>query len=749
MIKNFKILKYIFIFLFLIITNKSYSDIVNEIKINGNDRISEETIKMFTNIKINDEVNVQDLNLILKRLYDSNFFEDVKIKFNDNVLEILVLELPIIQNINYEGVNSQSLRNNIFNNLLLKPRSSFNKSFLDQDKKLILNNLKNLGYYFSNLDIFIEEIDNKLVNITYKVDLGEKARIKRITFIGNKIFKNRKLRSIILSEEYKFWKFVSGKKYLNENLISLDNRLLKNFYLNNGYYNVVINSSFGKLINENEFELIYNIDAKEKVFFNNLTLELPNDFDKNNFLSLENLFSDLKNKPYSLNQIEKITNEINNINVKEQFENLNASVDETLNNNKLDIVFKIEETKKIYVQKINIYGNNVTRESVIRNQLEVDEGDPFNEILYTKSINNLKSLNFFKTVNTDVSSGDLPNSKIIDVIVEEKATGEIFAGAGFGTNGGTVAFGVKENNYLGQGISIDSNISVNSESIKGLFTVTNPNFNNTDKSIFASLQALETDRLSTFGYKSNKAGFAIGTNFEYLDDFILGIASSNFYEKIETDNSASVRQQAQKGNYWDTFLKLDFDYDKRNQKFQTSDGFRSFYSLDLPIISENNTLTNTYDFRTFSELYNNNITSFSLFLQSASSISGDNIKLSERLFIPSNKLRGFERGKIGPKDGEDYIGGNYITAMNLTTTLPVLFENVQNIDFSVFFDAANLWGVDYNSSLDDGSQIRSSIGIAVDWFTPIGPLNFSLSQPITEKSSDVTETFRFNLGTSF
>ena len=191
----------------------------------------------------------------------------------------------------------------------------------------------------------------------------------------------------------------------------------------------------------------------------------------------------------------------------------------------------------------------------------------------------------------------------------------------------------------------------------------------------------------------------------------MGIASSNFYEKIETDNSASVRQQAQKGNYWDTFLKLDFDYDKRNQKFQTSDGFRSFYSLDLPIISENNTLTNTYDFRTFSELYNNNITSFSLFLQSASSISGDDIKLSERLFIPSNKLRGFERGKIGPKDGEDYIGGNYITAMNLTTTLPVLFENVQNIDFSVFFDAANLWGVDYNSSLDDGSQIRSSIGM--------------------------------------
>jgi len=749
MIINFRMFKFIFICFLFLIANNSYSDIVNEIKIVGNDRVSSETIKMFSNIKTNDEIDLQDINNILKKIYDSNFFDDVKIKFENNILEIIVDESPIIENIYFEGIKSSTIRNSVFSNLSLRPRSSFNKYSLDKDKKIILNNLKDLGYYFANLNLFLENIGNKKVNITFKVDLGQKAKIKKISFIGNKIFKDRKLRNIILSEEYKFWKFVSGKKYLNESLISLDNRLLKNFYLNNGYYNVEINSSFAKLLKDNEFELIYNINAKEKVFFNELSILLPNDFNKNNFLLLENLLKNLKNEPYSLRQIEKITDEINDINIKDQFENINALVEENLNGNKLDIIFKIEETEKVYVQKINIYGNNITRESVLRNQLEVDEGDPYNQILHTKSINNLKSLNFFKTVNSNISDGDLPNSKIIDLTVEEKATGEIFAGAGFGTNGGTIALGVKENNYLGQGIALDSNFSINSESIKGLLSVTNPNYNNSDKSIYAVIQALETDRLTTFGYKSNKAGFSIGTNFEYLKDFNFGIGSSNFYERIDTDSTASLRQQAQKGDYWDTFLKLDFDYDKRNQKFQTSDGFRSFYSLDLPLISDNNTLINTYDFRSFSELYENNITSFSLFLQSASSISGDDIKLSERLYIPSNKLRGFERGKVGPKDGDDFVGGNYITAINVSTTLPVLFEEVQNIDFSLFFDAANLWGVDYNSSLDNGSEIRSSVGIAVDWFTPIGPLNFSLSQPITEKSSDVTETFRFNLGTSF
>ena len=751
MIKNFRLFGFVSIFLFIFLSSNSYSDAVNKITISGNKRISSETIKTFSNVKLNEVINVNDLDNILKNIYSSNFFDDVKIIFQNNILEIIVSESPIIEDITYDGIKSQSLRNDLFSNLLLKPRSSYNSTDLNKDKKLILDNLKNLGYYFSTVDIFVEQIEDEKVNITYKIELGNKAKIKRISFVGNKIFKDRKLRNIILSEEYKFWKFVSGKKYLNENIIDLDNRLLKNFYLNNGYYNVEINSSFGKLLNEkeNEFELIYNINAKDKVFFNELTLDLPADFDKKNFLSLEKLFSNLKNSPYSLYQIEQITNLINEINIKDQFESINASAEENLNENKLDIVFRVEPTEKVYIEKINIYGNNVTRENVLRNQLEVDEGDPFNEILHSKSINNLKSLNFFKTVNSNISDGSLPNTKIIDLTVEEKATGEIFAGAGFGTNGGTIAFGIKENNYLGKGISLDSNISINRETIKGLFSVTNPNINNSDKSVYASIQALETDRLSTFGYKSNKTGFSFGTNFEYLNDFNLGIGTSNFYEKIETDSTASTRQQSQKGNYWDTFLKLNLDYDKRNQKFQTSDGFRSFYSLDLPIISEKNTLINTYDFKTFSELYENSITSFGLFLQSAYSISNDDIKLSERLYIPSSKLRGFERGKVGPKDGSDYVGGNYLTAINISTTLPILFEEVQNVDFSLFFDAANLWGIDYNSSLDDGSKIRSSIGLAIDWLTPVGPLNFSITQPLTEKSSDVTETFRFNLGTSF
>ena len=223
----------------------------------------------------------------------------------------------------------------------------------------------------------------------------------------------------------------------------------------------------------------------------------------------------------------------------------------------------------------------------------------------------------------------------------------------------------------------------------------------------------------------------------------------HFKKKIETDATASSRQKSQEGNYWDTFINFSADVDKRNQRFKTTDGYRTYYNLDLPLISDNNTLTNTLSYKTYLELYEKNVTTLGFYLQGANSITNDDVKLSERLFVSGSRLRGFESGKIGPKDGDDFVGGNYAATFNVSTTLPKILENNQNVDLLFFMDAANLWGVDYNSNIDDSSKIRSSIGLAVDWLTVVGPLNFSLSEAITKNDSDVTESFRFNIGTTF
>jgi outer membrane protein insertion porin family len=748
MIKNFRKFTFILI-LFCLKINLVSSEVITKIEIVGNERISNETIIMFSDIKTGDDLKNSDLNIILKNLYDSNFFNNVSVGLTNNLLSISVEEAPLIQNITLTGIKAKKFEDLIIENRILKPKSSFNEFLLSEEINLIKSQFKQLGFYFAEVEAKIKELDNNLVDIEYKINMGEKSKIAKISFIGDKIYKNRKLQSIIVSEEYRFWKFISGKKYLQEQLINLDKRLLKNFYLNNGFYNVKINSSFAKLIGNNEFELIFNIDSGDKIFFGELNIVLPNDFDKSNYENLDKLFKNLENNPYSINAVDKILEEIDKITIQEEFKTINASINEVINDNKLNINFIIEESDKFFVERINIYGNNITRESVIRNQLELDEGDPFSDLLVKKSENNIKSLNFFKKVKTNIIDGKDESSKILNFEIEEKPTGEIMAGAGAGTEGGTFYFGIKENNYLGKGVAVDANATFSAEAFKGSLNISNPNYNNSDKRVFFNLQAIEIDQLKNYGYKTNKNGFEIGTSFEYLEDLNIGLSTSSFVEKIETDATASSRQKKQAGNYLDLFLNLDLNLDRRNQKFKTSEGYFSNYDVKLPLISDTHTLTNSYNYKIFSELFENNISSFSILLRGATSLTNDDIKLTERLSIPSRKLRGFESGKVGPKDGADFIGGNYLVSLNLQSNMPFFFQNSQNLDAVIFFDAANVWGVDYDSSIDDGSKIRSSIGVGIDWLTPVGPLNFSLSEVISKKDTDIEESFRFNLGTTF
>lgn len=744
-------IRYLLIILlsFFLSFNSYSSDNIKKILINGNERVSDETIKMFSEIQVNSKINNTIVNEITKKLYETNYFNNVLVEYENNILKITVDENPIIQNIQYNGIKSKSLRQQLLRDVNLKARSSYSEYLLNIDKKIILQNLKNNGFYLSNVTISKKELENNKIDLIYDIELGDKSKIEKITFLGNKIYKDKKLRNVIISEENRFWKFLSKRKFVNQEIINFDKNLLRNFYLNKGYYDVEISSTFAKMTNDKNFELIFNIDAKNKYFFSDIELKLPQDFNEDYFENVTSFFSDLRGSPYSINSIEKIIEKLEEISIQEEYQSVITTVNEEIINDKINLEFELKESEKYFVKKINIFGNNVTQENVIRNQFEIDEGDSFNDILAKKTINSIKSLGFFKDVKKEILTDEISKTKIINITVVEKPTGEILAGAGLGTSGGTATFSVKENNYLGRGIGLQALASVDENSLKGKFSVSNPNFNNSDKSLSLSVESLETDLLDTSGYKSNRTGFMFNTNFEYLDDLNLGLGQSTYFEKISTNSTASTRQKSQEGNYWDTFVLINADYDKRNQKYQTSEGFRSFYSLDFPLISDTNTLTNTYSYTFYDELYEENVSSISFYVKAANSLSGDDIKLSERLFLPGKKLRGFEQGKIGPKDGTDYIGGNFASSVNITSTIPKILPNSENTDFVLFMDIANIWGVDYDSSIDTSNKIRSSIGFGVDWFSILGPINFSLSQALSKTSSDKTETFRFNLGTTF
>ena len=740
---------YKILIVFTLFTISARSQDFKDILINGNLRISDETILVFSDLPSKNFLDENAINDALKKLYSSGFFKNVIIKIENKKLIIEVIENPIIQTIFIEGIKNKKLNKSLNEVLILKNRSSFNSLLVKKDVDSILNLLKNKGYYFSKVVSSVQDLGSSKVDLFYDVELGKKAIITKISFIGDKKFKDSTLRNVILSEEFKFWKFISGKKFLNEGLINFDKKLMNNFYKNKGFYDVVIDSSFANYLGDDEFELVYNITSGKKYYFNELTLKLPTDYDTDDFNELNQIFSNLKGEPYSVNSITKILNEIDKIVMNEQYEFLKSTVDEKINSNLINLSFNIEESEKYYVEKINIYGNNITQEEVIRNVMIVDEGDGFNQLLHKKTLNNLNALNYFKNVKDEIIDGTLENQKIINITVEEKPTGEITAGAGIGTGGGTLVFGVNENNFLGRGLEFGTDIAFSQESVKGQISLNNPNYKGTNRSLDFSAESQTTDRLKSFGYKSNKTGFIMSSGFEVYEDYFLSIGTSSYFEDLETDSTASAAMKKQNGSYFDTFFNYTVALDTRNQRYKTTDGYISRFTQNVPLISNNYTLTNAYDFRVYDKFFNENVATYSIFISTTNALASKEVKLSERLFLSENRLRGFETGKIGPMDGADFIGGNYTMAFNVNATLPQILPSLQNTNFSLFFDAANVWGVDYNKGIADGGKIRTSIGLAVDLFTPIGPLNFSLSEPITKSKNDITEFFRFNLGTTF
>jgi len=738
-----------FIIISLFQINISNSEIINKIEIEGNNRVSVKSIILFSDVDINQNIDSNDLNTILKNLYNTNFFENITIDFKNNILSINVSENPIIQNLEINGVKDK-IKDQLIKKLKLRNKSSYVNSFATQDLNLVTNILKSQGYYFVDIKMLKKLNANDTIDLIYNIDLGDKAIIKRINFIGDKKFKDRKLRHIIVSEADKPWKFISNKKYLDEKRINLDIRLLKNFYINNGYYNVKIQETSAQYYDNNEFNLSYNINAGKKFIFNNFKLVLPVDYSKDHFRKITDLMNSLTNTVYSYNKIEDILEEIDNVALSKQYEFINATVEEKIvGNNKIDFIINIEETSKFYVKKINIFGNTITDETVIRQQLVVDEGDAYNEILHNKSINNLKAINIFEGVKSEVVDSNETNHKFINFTVEEKPTGEISAGAGISTSGSNLSFGIKENNYMGSGVKLNTNVTIGDNSIRGLFSITNPNFNYSDRSVTTTLQSTATDVMKDYGYKTSITGVTVSTAFEQYEDFYFSPEISALYESLSTSASASDAYQKQKGDYFDTTFSYGLTYDKRDQVYQPTSGFKSSFKQSLPVISDGYALVNSYEYKHYKELFNDMIGSFTFYGKVINSLSDKDVRVSKRLFMPGNRLRGFEIGKVGPTENGDFIGGNFVSAINFATTLPKFLPEVQNADFKLFFDMGNIWGVDYSDTIDDSSTIRSAAGLAIDWFTPVGPLNFSFSQPITKASTDKTETFRFNLGTTF
>ena len=737
---------YITIF-FLIFSNLS-AEVIKKLDVKGNDRISAETIKVYGEINVGEDYSAFDLNKILKNLYNTNFFEDIKISLNDNILNIVVKEYAVINFVDFQGEKANKVKEAIIERLQLKPKESFIESRISEDINLIKKIYAGIGYNFASVDAKIEKFDNNRVNLIYILDKGEKTFINKINFIGDKKIKNKRLRDIIVSEEKKFWKFLSKNTFLNNNNIDLDKRLLLNYYKSLGYYDVQILSSNAEVSKFNLTNLTYTINAGTRYRINKISTNVSNVLDKNLFSPLKNVFTKAVGKYYSPFTVKKLLDEVDLLIANNDLQFIEHSVNEVIEGENIEIKINIFEGPKKLVERINILGNTVTDESVIRSEFLLDEGDPFSNLKLKQSIARLKARNIFGEIKNTTTDGSSINQKIIEVQVEEKPTGEISAGAGIGTSGGSFAFNVTENNWLGRGVSIATTLEASKESFSGSLSFTDPNYNYTGNLLNYFVSNTTNDK-SDSGFKNNITTAGIGTRFEQYKNVYLSPGLSVSRDDLRVESSASESLQKQKGTFTDLSFNYGISLDNRNRVYAPTDGYISSFSQAIPIYADSPSIKNSYAFSKYQTLTPDIIGTFKIAGSAINGLSDKDVRISKRVSASSSKLRGFESGKVGPKDGKQYIGGNYAVTTNFEVALPNLLPEATKTDVGLFLDFGNVWGVDYDKNIDDSNKIRSSFGVNTSWISPAGPMTFVFSQNLSKASTDVTESFNFRLGTTF
>lgn len=735
--------------LFITFTSISYAEIIKGIKITGNDRVSEETIKVYGAIdEGKTDYSKQDLDKILKNIYETNFFKNVSVEIKNQFLIIDLEEYPVINQLVLLGEKANRIKEQIKKIIKSKEKNSFIQNNLINDISTIKSLYSTIGYNFAEVTTKVKELDAKNLDLIFEINRGEITRISKISFLGDKKIKEKRLRDIIASEENKFWKFITRNTRFNENLINLDKRLLVNYYKSIGYYDVKVTSSSVQVQDKEKVNIVYTIDAGQRYTIKKITTNVDSVFSKKLFFPLEKIYNKFVGDYYSPFKIKKILDEIDLLIESNNLQFVEHEVQEIIENDEITLSFNIREGEKVLVERINILGNNVTNENVIRSELLVDEGDPLTETSLNKSIAKIKSRNIFKSVDSVVKNGSKNNLKIVDIKVEERPTGEISAGAGIGTNGGSFAINISENNWLGEGKKINFELELSEDSLKGQINYQNPNYDLLGNSLNYNLTNVTNDKPDQ-GYENKLLSTGISTSFEQFKNIYTSLGLDFSYDDLRTTNNASSSLKKQEGEFLELAGNYGFSYDQRDRAFMPTSGSIVRFNQVLPIVADKPFIGNTISSSSYNTISENIVGAAKFYVTAINGLDDENVRLSKRKLLSSSRLRGFEKGKIGPVDSNDHIGGNYAAAFNLEANLPNLLPESTNTDISVFFDAGNVWGVDYDDTIDDSNKLRSSSGVAASWISPLGPMTFIFAQNLSKAKTDKTEFFNFNLGASF
>ena len=735
----------------------SSGDPIQEIRIEGNQRIEPETVRSYMQVNPGDPFDAQRIDQALKNLFATGLFADVNFRRDGNALVVEVTENPIINKLAFEGnqrIDDDALQQEV----QLRPRVVYTQARVQADVKRILDLYRRSGRFAATVEPKIINLDQNRVNLVFEINEGEVTEVRRIDFVGNKVFSDGDLRDEVITQEYAFYRFLSTTDTYDPDRLTLDKEALRKFYLAEGYADFRVVSAVAELSPDQEaFFITFTVEEGERYKLGTVDIKTTlKDLDPESLRgSVETDEGDWYNADLVDESVQAIADQVGSLGYA--FVDVRPRIDRDAENKILNLTYDIQEGPKVYVERIDISGNVRTQDKVIRREFRIAEGDAFSTAKLRRTEQRLKNLGFFESVDIQAVPSDSPDKTVVKVKVAEKSTGELSFGAGFSTADGPLGnVGLRERNLLGKGYDLRAQFNISGRRSTIDVSFTDPYF--LDKELSAGFDVFHRrfDRRES-SFKEQNTGLGLRMGYDLAEYTRHTISYQASYDKVtgvdDDDSDVSDVIKDEEGSDVRSIIGSDLTYDRRDNRMDPREGYyvsigTDFAGLGGTVTYLRNTLGGGYFYSVTKEVT----------LGATGEVGyirgiGDEVRVTDAFFLGGQNLRGFATGGVGPRDSDtnDSLGGKFRFEGTVQAAFPLGLPEEYQIRGRVFSDFGTLTDTDFEDDIDlnDDASMRMSVGVGLTWVSPFGPLAVDLAYPVLKEPYDEEELFRFSVGTTF
>ncbi|CFX41416.1 Outer membrane protein assembly factor BamA [Candidatus Filomicrobium marinum] len=749
--------------------------VVSEIQVIGNRRVEPETVRSYLKFTTGDVYDAGRVDQSLRALFATGLFADVEIFRDGNVVRVRVEENPVINQVAFEG-NSEVDTNTLQAEVQLKPRSIYTRARVQADVQRILDVYSRQGRYAANVEPKIIELEQNRVNLVFEIMEGSATKVKSINFIGNRAFSDAQLRDIISTTQAGWFDFLSGTSIYDPDRMNLDRELLRQYYLKNGYADARVTSANAELDRDGSgFFLTFTVEEGELYHFGNIVID-----SSLTGLDAASLSGDLltySGDVYNGSLLDKTVERLT-LAVAERgfaFARVRPRATPDMYARTIAINYVIDEGPRVYIERINISGNERTKDHVIRREFRLAEGDAFNPLMVDRAEKRLKALGFFKAVDVKRRPGSAPDRVVLDVQVTEQSTGELSFGAGYSTAEGVIGdVSISERNLLGNGQYIRLRVGGSIERAQVDLSFTEPRFLDRNLSAGFDLYHKELDQRDQSGFRSRKSGGQLRLGFPLSEDLWMQTSYSLSRDQIfdvEDDASLAIkdacgdtvlatnRANCGDGTYWTSSAGTMITYDKRNHPTNPTSGYYLQGTADFAGLGGDAEYVRVQAEARGYYPVTENITFVSRVVGGHIEGWGDeDVRVLDQFFRGGETVRGFDRSGFGPRDARtgDALGGKTYWAATAELRFPIPFVPEElGLGGAVFADAGSLFNASQHvkdilgNNLEDDASVRASVGASLLWNSPVGPLRVDFSKVLASEEYDDEQWFRFGASSKF